>query len=87
MITKQWILDTKGDPLGTVTTFLQAVWSSIGLQGLIIPSMQKNELQVINKKADLKEINPFQPFMLMNIAGLVPKALAEHPDRNFRGPG
>ncbi|MFC2028336.1 hypothetical protein ACFLTX_00225 [Chloroflexota bacterium] len=76
----QWILDTRGDPLGTVNTFLQAVWNSIGLQGMILASRSRNELQIINDYSDLDEINPFQPLMLMNIAGLVPKVLAENPE-------
>lgn len=83
MINNNWILDTKGDPLGTVNTFLRALWSSIGLQGLILPSTRINELQVINKISDLEEINPFQPLMLMNIAGLVPNVLADHPEGNY----
>ena len=79
MMNKQWNLETKGDPLGKVNSFLQAVWNAIGLQGMILPSMVQNELRVIEKISDLHEINPFQPLMLMNIAGLVPKVLADHP--------
>jgi len=83
MINKQWNLETKGDPLGTVNSFLQAVWNAIGLQGLILPSMAQNKLRVIDKISDLHEINPFQPLMIMNIAGLVPKVLADHPDGRY----
>jgi formate dehydrogenase subunit beta len=74
----QWVLNTKGDPLGTVNRFVSQVWLETGLVGMILPSDRKNELRVVKNPSDLGEFNPFQPLMLMNIAGLVPAVLQEH---------
>jgi formate dehydrogenase subunit beta len=79
----QWVLNTKGDPLGTVNRFVSQVWQETGLEGLILPSDRKNELRVVDDPSVLGEFNPFQPLMLMNIAGLVPGVLQEHPDGRF----
>jgi len=79
----QWVLSTKGDPLGSVNNFVMAVWQAAGLQGMILPSSRKNELRIVEDPALLGEINPFQPLMLMNIAGLVPPVMQEHPHARF----
>lgn len=79
----QWVLNTKGDPLGTVNRFVSQVWQETGLEGLILPSDRKNELRVVDDPSVLGEFNPFQPLMLMNIAGLVPSVLQERPDGRF----
>ncbi len=71
----QWVLNTKGDPLGTVNRFVMQVWQETGLVGMILPSDSKNELRIVEDPSDLGELNPFQPLMLMNIAGLVPAVL------------
>ena len=74
----QWVLNTKGDPLGTVNRFIRQVWQETGLVGMILPSDKENELRVVDDPSELDEFNPFQPLMLMNIAGLVPAVLQEH---------
>ncbi|HCC78217.1 MAG: hypothetical protein A2X25_01380 [Chloroflexi bacterium GWB2_49_20] len=79
----QWVLNTKGDPLGTVNRFISKVWQETGLEGMILPSARKNELRVVDDLSVLGEFNPFQPLMLMNIAGLVPGVLQEHPGGRF----
>jgi len=75
----QWVLNTKGDPLGTVNRFIRQVWQETGLVGMILPSDKENELRVVEDPSELGEFNPFQPLMLMNIAGLVPSVLQDHP--------
>jgi formate dehydrogenase subunit beta len=79
----QWVLNTKGDPLGTVNSFFRQVWQKTGLNGMIMPSDRKNELRVEEDPSDLREFNPFQPLMLMNIAGLVPAVLQEHSQGRY----
>ena len=79
-MTAQWVLTTNGDPLGAVNQFVKEVWQVAGLQGMILPTPQKNEVRLVEQPADLGELNPFQPLMLMNIAGLVPPLLKERPD-------
>lgn len=79
----QWVLNTKGDPLGTVNHFVRQIWLTTGLVGMILPSDKKNELQVVDDPSELGEFNPFQPLMLMNIAGLVPAVLQDHPGGRY----
>lgn len=77
--THQWVLSTNGDPLGAVNQLVRSVWQATGIQGLILPSTTKNELCFVENPDSLGDINPFQPIMIMNIAGLVPPALEKHP--------
>jgi formate dehydrogenase subunit beta len=79
----QWVLNTKGDPLGTVNHFVRKVWQETGLEGVILPSDRKNEVRVVDDPVILGEFNPFQPLMLMNIAGLIPPVLKEHPGGKY----
>jgi formate dehydrogenase subunit beta len=79
----QWVINTKGDPLGAVNLFVREAWQETRLDGMILPSAMKNELRVISEPAILGEFNPFQPLMLMNIAGLVHNLLKEHPHDSF----
>lgn len=79
----QWVLNTKGDPLGTVNDFVRQIWQLTGMAGMILPSDKKNELRVVDTPSKLGEFNPFQPLMLMNIAGLVPVVLQDHPDGRY----
>jgi len=79
----QWVLNTKGDPLGMVNQFAQQVWQETGLVGMILPSDRKNELRVVEEQSELGELNPFQPLMLMNVAGLVPAVLEGHAKGRF----
>jgi formate dehydrogenase subunit beta len=76
-------LNTKGDPLGTVDHFVRQVWQETGLDGMILPSDKKNELRLVEHPSGLGEFNPFQPLMLMNIAGLVPAMLQQHPQGRY----
>lgn len=80
----QWILDTHGDPLGTLREFVSAVWQGAGLQGMLVPlNGSQNaitEAQLIRDSGQLDDVNPFQPLMTLNTAKLIPDALNENPD-------
>jgi len=76
----QWMLKTKGDPLGTVHRFVRDVWQAAGLEALIVPPNAKGQKHILTDPAGLEEVNPFQPLMLMNIARAIPEVLKEHKD-------
>ena len=78
-----WVLDTQGDPLGTVTRFLTQIWQVQDLQGLILAASGTGDLRVVDETGQLGEFNPFQPIMIMNIAGRVPGILKDHPRGQF----
>lgn len=78
-----WVLKTNGDPLGTVDRFLLQAWQIQDLQGLILATNGSEDLRVVEESSQLGEFNPFQPIMIMNIAGKVPTILEEHPSGRF----
>lgn len=80
----QWILDTHGDPLGTLRQFVSAVWQRAGLQGMLVPMNGSQnaiaEAQLIKDPGQLDDVNPFKPMMTLNTAILIPDTLNENPD-------
>jgi formate dehydrogenase subunit beta len=76
----QWILKTKGDPLGAVHRFVDQFWRDANLEAMIVPPSGKNQPHILTDPAQLGEINPFQPLMLMNMAKVIPEVLEGHPD-------
>ena len=76
----QWMLKTKGDPLGAVHRFVGQVWEDASLEAMVVPPTGKDQLHVLTDPARLGEVNPFQPLMLMNMARVIPEVLKEHPD-------
>ena len=76
----QWMLKTKGDPLGTVHRFVRDVWQAAGLKAMVVPPTGRDQPHLLADPARLGEVNPFQPLMLMNMAKVIPEVLKEHPD-------
>jgi formate dehydrogenase subunit beta len=80
---KQWMLQTHGDPLGTLRKFAQEVWSAAGLNGMLVPieSAPEGSLKphLLEDPAQLTQVNPFRPLMTLNAARLIPEILRAHP--------
>ncbi len=76
----QWVLKTKGDPLGAVHRFIGAAWQAAGLEALVVPTSAKGQEHVLTDTAGLGEVNPFQPLMLMNTAKIIPEVLKDLKD-------
>ena len=80
----QWMVQTHGDPIGTVRRFLQAVWSQTSLDSMLVPLNGSDEAppkpRWIEDPAKLKGVNPFKPLMTVNAARFVPTARRERPD-------
>lgn len=79
----QWMVQTHGDPIGTVRTFLQSVWSQTNLESMLVPLNGSENIFAkpnwVVDPASLQGVNPFKPLMTMNAARLVPPALLERP--------
>lgn len=80
----QWMVQTHGDPIGTVREFLQAVWAQANLDGMLVPLDGSEQTPTgprwIDDPARLKTVNPFKPLMTQNAARLVPPARRAQPN-------
>lgn len=76
-----WMMDTHGDPLGTLRAALRRVWDSAGLDAMIGPAGGNGaaEPTVLEDPAELSAMNPFRPFMASSTARHVPAAVAARP--------
>jgi formate dehydrogenase subunit beta len=83
----QWTINTYGDPLGAVRSFVHTIWSQSNLEGLLVPINgnpgAKTKPRLIDNPSRLDEINPFKPLMTENAAGLVPGLRRDHPDAHL----
>ena len=83
----QWMLDTHGDPLGTLRRFVHAVWKTADLEGMLVPlNGSPNaiaEAHFINDSGQLDRVNPFKPLMTLNTASLIPNLLNAPPGSHF----
>lgn len=81
----QWVVRGRGDPLGAVRGFLQAVWSQAGLETLLLPMRTASGGQVssqwLTDPAALSDADPFAPLLLRNGAAEVARRLRTQPGR------
>ena len=85
----QWILQTQGDPVGSVQKFLSAIWPHAAIDGILIPIRTTETPYVtphlIDSAEQLKDADPFAPIMQMNTARLVAELTHEYPFNSFAG--
>ena len=78
-----WVVQTQGDPLGTVQRLVESVWSYAGLEGMLLPGNGNDEVMTgphfLIDPLELSQVNPFRPLMTLNTARLVPELVGEHP--------
>lgn len=76
MTTTDWILDTHGDPIGSVRKLLQQVWVDQKLEAMLVPTngspLSGPAPHILGKASELEEFNPFKPLMTTNAAGFIP---------------
>jgi formate dehydrogenase (coenzyme F420) beta subunit len=80
----QWSLNTHGDPLGKVHTFIAQIWLEANLDGMLV-TMDGGDgahatPRYITDVSSIDKINPFKPLMEINAARLIPGLLANFPD-------
>jgi formate dehydrogenase subunit beta len=82
-----WAIETHGDPLGALQSFISTAWRQAGLDGMLVTingspdSMTQPRL--VADPAELNKVNPFKPLMTMNTARLIPALVNEHPESRY----
>jgi formate dehydrogenase subunit beta len=76
----QWILNTHGDPLGTLNQFIRTIWEKTRLDGLVVAAGDQKEAYLLEDPGQVGAINPFRPVMTANLARLLPETLKVKPD-------
>jgi formate dehydrogenase (coenzyme F420) beta subunit len=78
-----WILDTHGDPLGTVNKFVNTLWDNGDLQGMLVSQNTLDEedggMRLLEDPKQFEQVNPFKPLMTFNAAKYVPQKLEDNP--------
>ncbi|HSF82839.1 MAG TPA: hypothetical protein VLA49_16515 [Anaerolineales bacterium] len=83
-MTNQMIINTRGDPLGTVRTLIQSIWQEANLEAMLVPingtTNSHTGSTLIRNPDQLQQVNPFKPLMTANSARFVPGILRDQPD-------
>ncbi len=83
----QWALETSGDPLGAVQSFIGSVWSRWGLEGMVVhtngDAAALTQPRLVEDPAELGEVNPFKPLMTQNAACVIPGLIRARPKRRL----
>lgn len=83
-MTRQWLLETQGEPLETVQEFIANIWEQADIDRMLLPikSEQPPYWHSILEEdtQSLKRFNPFAPLMIQNAAKQIPQILQEYPD-------
>jgi formate dehydrogenase (coenzyme F420) beta subunit len=78
-----WLLETHGDPLGTVNKFITSLWHHGNLEGMLVSQNALDEeetgMRLLDNPKQFEQVNPFKPLMTFNAAKYVPQSLKEHP--------
>lgn len=72
-------LKTRGDPLEAVSRFIARLWQQERLSAMVLPPGDGARELIVERPDDLGRLNPFQPLMLVNLAGLLPRLLERYP--------
>jgi len=80
----QWSLDTHGDPLSKVHSFIKQIWLEYRMDGMLVTMNGGNEAHAtphyVTDVTSIDTINPFKPLMEINAARLIPELLENNPD-------
>ncbi len=76
-----WILETHGDPLGSVNKFVNTLWYNGNLEGMLVSKNSLDEegagMRLLEDPKQFEQVNPFKPLMTFNAAKFVPDSLKE----------
>ncbi len=82
-----WMLNMRGDPVGTIQQFLRGVYANAGLDAMLLPVRVPGpvavELHLIDDVEHLADADPFAPLMTVNAARIVSQYVMDHPDRRL----
>lgn len=74
-----WKLDTHGDPLGSISRFIQALWAAEKLDLMVVAP--NGHGHILESPAQVPQANPFHPLMKTNIAYLVVETQKQRPGK------
>lgn len=74
-----WKIETRGDPIGAIQQFVQAVWKESNLNLFLTAGNGEEHPHIMNDPVDFEQMNPFRPVMRENLARSVPDLLNKHP--------
>lgn len=81
------LLETHGDPLGTIRSLIYDLWQQANLDGVLLPAQGTPAVQarseIILQSKALEDFNPFKPMMSENSARLVVETRRKSPDLSF----
>jgi formate dehydrogenase subunit beta len=82
-VNNYWILETHGDPLGTVNKFVNTLWDNSNLDGILVSQNALDNdmtgMHLINDPKQFEQVNPFKPLMTFNAAKYIPQSLKQYP--------
>jgi formate dehydrogenase (coenzyme F420) beta subunit len=82
-VNNYWLLETHGDPLGTVNKFINSLWYHANLEGMLVSQNALDEegagVRLLEDPKQFEQVNPFKPLMTFNASKYVPQSLNEHP--------
>ncbi|GAB4471793.1 MAG: hypothetical protein Kow0088_05850 [Anaerolineales bacterium] len=71
------MVETRGDPLGTIRQILKTIWRNAKLEQMLIPSNGSNEVNQVPRLLfspdEIELFNPFKPLMTSNTARFIPQ--------------
>jgi formate dehydrogenase subunit beta len=83
----RWILETHGDPLGSVYALLGNVWQQLHLDGMLVPlngrDSSQTKLYLLEDPQQLNRVNPFKPLMTLNAARVLPDLVHQRPQQRL----
>ena len=72
-------LETHGDPLGSISRFIQSLWAAQNLDLMLVAPDGHGYL--LESPEEVPQANPFHPMMKTNLAPLVVETLKQHPGK------
>lgn len=83
------MVETHGDPLGTIRHVLKTIWRNAKLDVILAPTNDSGELKqtpfILHSPNELRDFNPFKPLMTSNTARFVPNFLQSQADQKRIG--
>lgn len=76
-----WKLNTHGDPLATLSNFIQALWVSENLDVLIVAP--DGHGHIMESPEEVARANPFHPMMEVNLARLVAETVRQRAGKKI----
>jgi formate dehydrogenase subunit beta len=82
-----YMVETHGNPLGTVHKILETIWDQAKLDLFLVPANDSEanaqSPRVLQSPHHLTSVNPFKPLMSSNTSRFIPQMLSAHPGKRI----